>query len=436
MFAARAGIAARCAAVRDACDTGPAGGGVAGGGQLNDAGLVHVAAVVQTVLMRSPTLALVAACLASPLLAQGITYQSKDSAGGRPKQTAFVNFTIWFNGYVDFYGMQGNPTFSPIAIPTDGSGDDGARVGADLRQTRFRLGATTNGTPAGPITAYIEADFWGPDGTTVLRLRKAYVTARRFLVGQDWSSFSDISNFPPVADFDGPPTGANVRMAMIQYRSPRDSTHPWSTDISFENPAVDLRYAGVVPDTFIAPTFQRLPNLAAHIRVEKSWGHLQLSGVLLELRYRQDSTNQSKLGYGAALSGVFNVGARDQAYIQALAGRGISRYVTGLGNAEADALVYNGGLYVLPVGGGYVAYQHFWTPSVYSTAVLGGILVQNDIDPAYEDLFRGSYGSINLFVTPAPRLNLGTELVYGWHKDAFGGDGDALRLYLITSYTP
>lgn len=378
---------------------------------------------------------LAASCFAAPLSAQAITYESKDSVDGQPKKTAFVGLTIWFNGYIDFYGMQGNPTFSPIAIPTDGTGDDGARVGADLRQTRIRLGGTSNGTPIGPVTGYLEADFWGPDGTTVLRLRKAYVTARRILIGQDWSTFSDISNFPPVADFDGPPTGANVRVAMIQYRTPRTPERPWSMQLSLENPSVDLRYAGTAPDTTIVATSQRFPNVAADIRVEKPWGHLQLSGVMLELRYRQDSTNQSEFGYGFALSGVFNVGKRDQAYIQALGGRGISRYVTGLGNANADALVYNGVLSLLPVAGGYVAYQHFWKPSLYSTGVLGGILVQNDVDPALEDLHRGAYASLNLFVTPAPRLALGTELIYGWNKDAFGQKGDALRLYLITSYT-
>lgn len=385
--------------------------------------------------MRFLTLLLAGSCLATPLAAQAISYESKDSVNGQPKQTAFVGLTLWFNAYLDFYGMQGNPTFSPIAIPTDGTGDDGARVGADLRQTRIRLGGTSNDTPIGPVTGYLEADFWGPDGTTVLRLRKAYVTARRMLIGQDWSSFSDISNFPPVADFDGPPTGGNVRVAMIQYRSPRTPAHPWSMQASLENPSVDLRYAGTAADTGIVATSQRLPNFAADVRLEKRWGHLQLSGVLLELRYRQDSVNQSEVGYGFALSGVFNVGARDQAYIQALAGRGISRYVTGLGNANADAIIYNGVLSLLPVGGGYVAYQHFWRPTLYSTGVLGGILVQNDIDPALEDLHRGAYGSVNLFVVPAPRLNLGAEVLYGWNKDAFGLKGDALRLYLITSYT-
>ncbi len=385
--------------------------------------------------MRLLPLCLASALAAAPLSAQGITYQSKDSVGGHPKQTAFVGLTVWFTGYLDFYGLQGSPTFSPIEIPTDGSGDDGAYVGADLRQTRISIGGTTNGTPIGPVTAYVEGDFWGPDGSTVFRLRQAWVAARRMLIGQDWSSFSDISVFPPVADFDGPPTGANVRVAMIQYRSPRDSAHPWSTDISLENPSVDLRYVGTPADTAIEVTFQRFPNLAAHLRVEKPWGHLQLSGLLLEIRYTEDSVSQSEVGYGAALSGIINVGKRDQLYLQGLAGRGISRYVTGVGNASADALVYNGELSTLPVAGGYLAYQHFWTPALSSTAVIGGIIVSNDIDPAYADLFRGSYGSLNLFLSPAPRLNLGTEVLYGWNKDAFGEQGDALRLYLITSYT-
>ncbi len=385
--------------------------------------------------MRILPLALAGALAAAPLAAQGITYQSKDSVDGVPKHTAFTSLTIWFNGFVDFYGLQGAPTFSPIAIPTDGSGDDGAHVGADLRQTRLRLGYTNNGTPIGPVTAYVEGDFWGPDGTTVFRLRRAYVTARRILVGQEWSSFSDLSNFPPVADFDGPPTGANVRVAMLQYRSPRTAPG-WSTQVSLENPSVDLRYAGTDADTTFELLSQPYPNLAGNARLEGDWGHVQFSGLLLGIRYAEGDTAQTELGYGGAVSAVIKVGRRDELYLQGLAGRGISRYVTGLGQADADVLVYNGELSTLPVVGGYLAYQHFWAPLWYSTAVVGGILVENNIDPAYEDLFRGAYTSLNVFYEPAPRLNLGTELIYGWNKDPFGGEGDALRLYLIMNYTP
>jgi len=48
-------------------------------------------------------------CLAAPLAAQDISYQSKDPVDGLAKQTAFVGLTIWFSGHVDFCGMQGNP---------------------------------------------------------------------------------------------------------------------------------------------------------------------------------------------------------------------------------------------------------------------------------------------------------------------------------------
>ena len=391
--------------------------------------------------MRILQLSVAAMCVAAPLSGQAITYASKDSVDGQPKSTAFVGLSIRFNAFVDFYGLQGSPTFAPIEIPTDGSGHEGARLAADLRQTRLSLGGTNNGTPIGPIAGLLEMDFWGPNGTTVLRLRRAFVTARRLLIGQEWSSFSDLSSSPMTADWDGPPSGHDVRVVMIQYRSPRTPAHTWSTRISLEDPQVDLKYIDTTPidstsiDPSIALTYQRLPNLAASLRMEQSWGHLELAGLLLELRYRQDSTNQSALGYGLALSGLVNVGARDQLYLQALAGRGVSRYVTGIGGAGIDAIVYNAVLDAVPVAGGFLAYEHYWTPSLYSTGVLGGIVVRNDFNPTYEDYFRGAYGSVNLFLTPAPRLNLGTEVVYGWRKDRFGQDGDALRVYLITQYT-
>lgn len=373
--------------------------------------------------------------LSTALQAQVISIASKDSVDGEPRSTGFVNLSIWFNGFVDFYGLQESGTFNLTNIPIP-RGDDGVRYSADLRQSRFMFGGTRRGTALGSLTGYLEGDFYGPEGTTTFRLRHAYVKNAHWLIGQTWSTATDIQVLPIIADFDGPPTGIFTRSAMLRYKSDTAQRFVWTA--SLESPRTDIRFAtgadSSLLDTTITPAFQRLPDLISSLRWQWSGGHVELAAILRELRYRQDDDVLSEFGRGLVLAAVLKRGARDHIYLQGLGGKGIGSYVIALGVTDADAIPFEGSLHPVPVYGGYGAYEHWWTDKWFSTGVLGGTVVTNDLIEDEADFMRGFYSSINLFVRPAPGLTMGTELLYGWRKDRNDDKGDAMRLYFVMAY--
>jgi DcaP outer membrane protein len=373
--------------------------------------------------------------LATSLSAQVISIASKDSSDGAPRTTGFVNLSIWFNGFVDFYGLQRSPTFNLTNIPIPRA-DSGVRYSTDLRQSRFMIGGTRRGTAVGPLTAYVEGDFYGPEGTTTFRLRHAYVKNAHWLIGQTWSTATDIQVLPFIADFDGPPTGIFTRSAMLRFKSDTAKRFIWTA--SLESPRTDIRFAGTgdstLLDTTITPAYQRIPDFLTSIRWQWGGGHVELAAILRELRYRQGDDVSSEFGRGLVLAAVLNRGAKDHIYLQGLGGKGIGNYVIALGVTDADAIPFNGSLHPVPVYGGYGAYEHWWTDKWFSTGVLGGTIVTNDLIEDEADFMRGFYSSINLFVRPAPGLSLGTELLYGWRKDRFDDKGEAMRLYFVTAY--
>ena len=67
------------------------------------------------------------------------------------------------------------------------------------------------------FSAYIEIDMFGSNGTTAPRLRKAYITYDKWLLGQDWSTFSDLGIWPNIFDFSGPNAPMSVRQLQLRY---------------------------------------------------------------------------------------------------------------------------------------------------------------------------------------------------------------------------
>jgi hypothetical protein len=219
--------------------------------------------------------------------AQVWTVAGKDSVDGAARIEGFAGFSIRISAMEDFFGLQGQPTFNIAEIPADDAdGHAGGRFAIDARQTRLKAGFMVRGTPLGTIESYLESDFYGPGGQTTLRLRHAYFDFHHIRVGQWWSSFDDLDVSPRTADFDGPPTGILVRSAMLRYSTATwNGTSPtangtWFT-VSLEAPRADVRFS---PDTLTRPAFQPLPDLVANVRLERAWGHLQLSGVARDLR--------------------------------------------------------------------------------------------------------------------------------------------------------
>jgi hypothetical protein len=380
-------------------------------------------------------------CVASPAASQVWSFASRDSVDGAAKTEGFAGFSIRISAMEDFFGLQGQPTFNIVEIPADDAdGKAGARFTIDARQTRLKAGFTVRGTPLGAIESYLESDFYGPSGQTTLRLRHAYVDFQHVRIGQWWSSFDDLDVIPRTADFDGPTTGLLVRSAMVRYSTAtwRGTTPAangtWFT-VSLEAPRADVRFS---PDTLTNPAFQPLPDLAANVRLQRAWGHLQLSGVARDLRYRVGNRNYDIFGRGLVLSGAFKTtDSGSRLMFQAIGGKGIQRYLVSLGGFNIEAIPESPNstrLTPLPTYGGYIAYDHQWNRKYHSTLVGGTTIIPDDRTGSAGPFFRGLYSSVSLFWDGAPGLTIGPELLYGVRWNADDSSSDALRLTVVAKY--
>ena len=94
-----------------------------------------------------------------------------------------------------------------------------------------------------------------------------------------------------------------------------------------------------------------------------------------------------------------------------VAGKGISRYISGVGGRGLD-VVYNpetGAYETLPLAGGSLSFVHFWSGAFFSYLTVGLTYVR-DADFETGDAFSNSqYLAGNLFWEPYPGRRVGLE---------------------------
>jgi hypothetical protein len=128
---------------------------------------------------------------------------------------------------------------------------------------------------------------------------------------------------------------------------------------------------------------------------------------------------------------------RDSIALGLAYGHGIARYVGDTAGAGLDAAPESQtdlSLQALPLTAAYGSYQHYWTPSMRSSATVGHVKVQNtDFQPP-DTYHNSTYSGINLIWNPVGSLDVGAEFVYGWVEDKSGASADAPRFRITARY--
>ncbi|WP_430817649.1 DcaP family trimeric outer membrane transporter [Carboxylicivirga sp. RSCT41] len=329
------------------------------------------------------------------------------------------------NGNYDFNALQNYESFNVPSIPTGSNSDNSNRLSLGVRQSRLKLETLYNSPSIGLVSCYFEGDFFG-QGTFNFRLRHFYVDLKSFRVGQSWSVFTDEDAWPDVIDFDGPPTGIWVRAAQIRYTKNFNNTK-WA--ISLETPRPDIRQVAEI-DSTLTETYQGFPDLATHINTSGNWGHAQLAFVYRKLHYKSSEKTLSSHAGGVALSGSLNIGKHDKIIAQGTIGKGIASYLVSFGGGGYDAIPDGtGDLQLLPIYGGYVAYEHWWAPTkLKSTFVYGLTHLEADVEKFSHRKSIARFYSGNLFWLLDDHITTGIEALYGDVEDFNRESGDAFRI--------
>lgn len=362
---------------------------------------------------------------------------------------------ITFSGHamvdMGFQTGQSNPDWFDVMRPTklpafdNEYGDDG-KFYTSTRQSR--LGASTQ-TPTvlGDLKTLIEFELFGVGddaGQTTFRLRHAWGELGQFGAGQYWSAFMDIDVFPNSIEYWGP-------NAMVLYRNVQARWTPWQTEngsrlaISLERPGGsggESELDSIIDRENIETDFE-LPDLAAHYRYADDWGHLQLAGILRQIRWADVGSDELDLsgeetGWGLNLSSNLRFGPH--VFRGSIVhGEGIQNYMN---DANADIGVVLTPDLERPFRGeaipltGLVAFLDLnWNEKWTSTV---GYSVQfNDLpDLSTPQSFeRGDYALANLLYHPHPRVLLGPEIQWGRRENFNGFSADDLRVQFSAKYS-
>lgn len=340
----------------------------------------------------------------------------KDSTGTQLKLYGFITLDATY----DFRNAGKNDVFKPSDIPLAGQ-STGPSFFMSAKQTR--IGAIlTRSTPLGPVKGVFEADFHNTadQANGLLRIRHAFVQWRGLTAGQTWSTFYDIESRPQTVDYQGPAGSSFMRVPLIRYEL-ANKNHIWS--IGLEDPVEDIAGKGD-----IQLIKQTAPDVIAGYKTYWNGRRSFLKLAVLGRQFKYQTTDSiSKLtdasnvyGWGAMAVGRLGLNSgEDNIKFELAGGAGVAHYLLGTTGLNLDAIVDAKGQKPddIHIGGGFVAYQHYWSRQLNSTAIAGAYEIGDRSLFNNSDLHYSVYATANLFYTPVKPLSVGLEYQYAQRKN-------------------
>lgn len=298
-----------------------------------------------------------------------------------------------------------------------------------LNQSRLGFEVTRK-TGKGNVFVRLETDFAGVNG---FRIRHAYGQYGRFLFGQTWSLFSNITSLPATVGFGGPVGSISVRTPQIRFTT-------WNVFFPGSIVTLGLEYFKpdiFVPDTIIAKSFQVIPDITARIEKSLKWGSIQLSGIVPILSgMSEEGEYVFRPGWGLSFSTVINSWAAGKWYFQGAGGQAITRFFNDLSGQGLD-LLFNPetGKSHLPFAyGTYLTYEHHWTARIFSNITYGLLIFQKEDFTPDDTYYRGNNFCLNTFWSIVEGSRLGLEYIHAFRTNKDGTKGRANRVNLLFYY--
>jgi hypothetical protein len=347
---------------------------------------------------------------------------------------------------------QNHPDWFDVLRPTklpafeNEFGEDG-RFFAGVRQTRFGAKGYLP-TDVGEVKTIFEFELFGTGvdaGQTTFRLRHAWGELGQFGAGQTWSPFMDIDVFPNSIEYWGP-------NGMVFFRNVQVRWTPWSDEqgsrvaIALERPGASADqgvYAGRIELEGVRGRFP-LPDLSAHYRHVRGWGHVQLAGIVRQIKW--DDTNDDAFDLSGDATG-WGLNASTNVKLGKHVLRGSLAYGEGVQNYWNDAPVdvgieNNFSDPSRPVVGkalpilGIVAFLDLnWNDEWTSTVGYSLVDIDNSDAQADDAFKKGQYALANILYHPTPDVMLGPEIQWGKRENFRDGfTSDDFRIQFSAKY--
>ena len=369
----------------------------------------------------------------APILTAG-NPDGRFSFGGFIKVDAMVTDT---NAGEIADGTAGRMFYLPGAIPVGGVDESSADIDTHAQFSRFWFAA--DGEVQGHKTrAYLEFDLSG-GGSNILgnqaatnthgvTVRQAYVSWDKWLAGQTWSNFQDVAALPDSVDFVGPTEGTTfVRQTQLRYTSGGFS-------VALENPQTVV--GGYRSTARTVSDDASVPDVTARWTQKGDWGHFSIAGIVRQLRHDTATTSATASGYGASISGKYNVSKSDDIRYMLTGGSGIGRYVGFALGADGTLDAASHDIESTGLVAGFVSWRHVFEPKLRGNLMFSRAQFDNDTAVTGFGVTRMAQSvHANLIYSPFPRLDIGAELIWGRREVESGAKGDLRRLHTTVKYS-
>lgn len=353
-----------------------------------------------------------------------------------------TNTSVKFGGYAkldaieDVGGGYGAQFANFSAIPLDGSvqANRDAQFNMHARQSRLNM-ETRTPSDLGDIKTFLEVDFFGSargNANTTngegLQLRQAYGQVGHVLAGQTWSNFMDMDAYPESLDYIGPAGLTFVRQAQVRYTDTFADHYTWS--LAVESPQTDT--ATVTNRA----SLNEVPDLTGKIIYKDTFGQLALRGLARQLDAGDTVTGAEgkAFGWGLGVSGKILAFEKDSFMFQGVYGDGVGHYLFDVAGSGNGSTLVGGDLDPQTAWGGYVGYQHVWSPTWRSNFLAGYTGIDNDVTRTGTAVNKEVMSAhVNAIWQPATSYRVGVEYMHGYRELESGVNGDLDRIQ--TSFT-
>ena len=223
-----------------------------------------------------------------------------------------------------------------------------------------------------------------------------------------------------------------MRQAQVRWTQ-KLAAGEWS--LSAENPESVLAVPG--RSTTFRSDSDQVPDLVGRVKIAAARGVYSVGVLAREIHVDSaaaPAASSGKWGGALALTGIVPMMGKDDLRMDLNFGNAIGRYQVGgfFPDGYVDAA---GELHLARQASGYVAYRHFWSPTLRSTLEVSAA---DSAPPA--DTFAGINKAdrsqhLNLIWRPVANFDVGAELIHARRVVTGGDSGSLNRLQFSAQYS-
>ena len=342
------------------------------------------------------------------------------------------------------YQVKGPGTMynSISTVPLKGSAgerNNTDKVLSTLNATRFGFNFKAPKTWNHDVGGKLEMDFFGGTGRDTFRIRHAYMTFDKWLVGQTWSNFNAVDYFPETVDASLSVGGSLTRVPQIKYSHSIDKNT--SIAVSVEDQKSEIVTTTGTQNIRTDPYAKvKLPSVIGRVNYKFDNGSVISGRAFMTEKSTSYGGSDDFLAWGVAAGGKILITPNTTFKIDYNHIYGDTKNVLW----SNYAYVFDNNAKIQPNEFDTVTLgltQQF-NPKIRSTLGFGysrannsntfaNLVRENNDQTQNKELMEGW---INMFYTPIKPINIGVEYMYGQRKTFDNKVGENNRINVTAIY--